>query len=239
MLKFYCLWKLFTFNDHGFLTSKLLRDQASRVVKNKVVMATEYRNEQDTNIVPLQDIEILVEQHPQEDNMNKNLTDNTNVNVESDNNEIIETDFYKTLNDIFIQKINEYSTVDVNNRPYLTSINKKPSAEELKTIDFIATKYINSLKCNGDVTLDIKALSKQCSTNVIINGKSETFMSDLTRYSCGIFQGDSLSVLCFILAINPLSFLLNKLKGYKMVSSSNRNTNITHLFFVDDLQLYA
>ena len=41
------------------------------------------------------------------------------------------------------------------NRPYLTSINKKPSAEELKTIDFIATKYINSLKCNGDVTLDI------------------------------------------------------------------------------------
>ena len=124
-------------------------------MKNKVVMATEYRNEQDTNIVPLQDIEILVEQHPQEDNMNKNLIDNTNVNVESDNNEIIETDLYKTLNDIFIQKINEYFTVDVDNRPYLTSINKKPSAEELKTIDFIATKYINSLKCNGDVTLDI------------------------------------------------------------------------------------
>ena len=41
------------------------------------------------------------------------------------------------------------------NRPYVTSINKKPSAEELKTIDFIATKYINLLKCNGDVTLNI------------------------------------------------------------------------------------
>ena len=141
--------------EHSFLPSKLLRDQASRVVKNKVVMAAEYRNKQDTNIVPLQDNEILVEQHPQEDNMNKNLIDNTNVNVESDNNEITETDLYKTLNDIFIQKINEYFTVDVDNRPYLTSINKKPSAEELKTIDFIATKYINSLKCNGDVTLDI------------------------------------------------------------------------------------
>ena len=118
-------------------------------------MAKEFRNEQDANIVLLQDIEILVEQHPQQDNMNKNLIDNTNVNVEFDNNEIIETDFYKTLNDIFIQKINEYSTTDVNNRPYLTSINKKPSAEELKTIDFIATKYINLLKCNGDVTLNI------------------------------------------------------------------------------------
>ena len=98
---------------------------------------------------------ILVEQHLQEDNMNEKLIDNTNVNVESDNNEIIEIDLYKTLNDIFIQKINEYFTVDVDNCPYLTSINKKPSAEKLKTIDFIATKYINSLKCNSDVTLDI------------------------------------------------------------------------------------
>ena len=99
--------------EYSFLTSKLLRDQASRVVKNKVVMAAEYRNKQDTNIVPLQDNEILVEQHPQEDNMNKNLIDNTNVNVESDNNEITETDLYKILSDIFIQKINECSTVDV------------------------------------------------------------------------------------------------------------------------------
>ena len=64
-------------------------------------------------------------------------------------------------------------------------------------------------------------------------------MSDLTRYLRGIFQGDSLSVLFFILTLNPLPFLLNKLKGYKMGSSSNRNTNITHLFFVDDLTLYA
>ena len=64
-------------------------------------------------------------------------------------------------------------------------------------------------------------------------------MSDLIRYLRGIFQGDSLSVLLFILAVNPLSFLLNKLKGYKMGSSSNRNTNITHLFFLNDLKLYA
>ena len=63
-------------------------------------------------------------------------------------------------------------------------------------------------------------------------------MSDLIRYLRGIFQGDSLSVLLFILAVNPLSILLNKLKGYKMGSSSNRNTNITHLFFVEDRKLY-
>ena len=68
-------------------------------------MATEYRNESDTNIVPPRDNEILVEQHPQEDNINGNLI-NTNVNVESDNNEIIETDLYKTLNNIFTENIN-------------------------------------------------------------------------------------------------------------------------------------
>ena len=97
-------------------------------MKNKVVIATEYRINQDTNIVPPQD---------------------------NDNNEIIETITIYNDNDIFIQKINEYSTVDVNNRPYLTSVNKKLSTEELKTINFIATKYIDSLKCIGDVTLDI------------------------------------------------------------------------------------
>ena len=43
--------------EYSCLTSKLLRDQ---LVKNKIVMATEYKNEQDTNIVPLQDNEILV-----------------------------------------------------------------------------------------------------------------------------------------------------------------------------------
>ena len=64
-------------------------------------------------------------------------------------------------------------------------------------------------------------------------------MSDLIRCLGGIFQGDSLSVLLFILAVNPLSILLNKFKVYKMGSSSNRNTNITHLFFVNDLKLYA
>ena len=108
--------------------------------------------------------------------MNENLTDNTNANVESDNNEIIEIGLYKTLNDIFIQKINEYSTVGVDNRPYLTSVNKKPSAEVLNMIDFIATKYIDSLKCDCDVTLDII-------DNVIYSAAIaiKTYLSDLSE----------------------------------------------------------
>ena len=93
--------------EYSFLTSKLLRDQASRVVKNKVIMGTEYRNDQDTNIVPPQDNEVLIEQQPQEANMNENLTDNTNVNLESDDNKIIKTGLYKTLNNIYIYTKNQ------------------------------------------------------------------------------------------------------------------------------------
>ena len=108
--------------------------------------------------------------------MNENLMDKTNVIIESDNNEITETGLHKILNNIFIQKINEYSTMDIDNHPYLTSVNKKPSAEELKTINFIATKYIDSLKCNGGVTLDII-------DNIIYSAAIavKTYLSDLSE----------------------------------------------------------
>ena len=53
----------------------------------------------------------------------------------------------------------------------------------------------------------------------------------------GIFQGDSLSVILFILTVNPLSFLLRNLKGYQY--GTEKNSNVTHNFFVDDLKLYA
>ena len=53
----------------------------------------------------------------------------------------------------------------------------------------------------------------------------------------GIFQGDSLSPLLFVMAMIPLSLLLNKEHfGYKF----NRNeAKINHLLFMDDLKLYA
>jgi hypothetical protein len=63
--------------------------------------------------------------------------------------------------------------------------------------------------------------------------------SDLIHYNKGVLQGDSLSVLLFVLAVNPLSFLLKQRKGYFMGSANERNLDITHLFFVDDLKLYS
>ena len=53
------------------------------------------------------------------------------------------------------------------------------------------------------------------------------------------FQGDSLSVVLFILCVIPLSLLLNKLQEYRIDTNVHREQNITNLFFVDDLKLHA
>ena len=75
-------------------------------------------------------------------------------------------------------------------------------------------------------------------TNVCINGEKDSYVSNTMKYLKGLFQGDSLSVLLFILSLNPMSFLLNKLKGYAFGKNGNRNEDITHLVFVDDLKIF-
>lgn len=52
-------------------------------------------------------------------------------------------------------------------------------------------------------------------------------------------QGDCLSLMMFVLCVNPLSHLLNQLHGYKVGPPGDRKTKLTHLFFVDDLKTYA
>ena len=68
-------------------------------------------------------------------------------------------------------------------------------------------------------------------------GKNETITSDAIKFLKGIFQRDSLSVLLFILTVNPLPFMLRNIKGYSY--GIERTNDITHNFFVDDLKLYA
>ena len=52
-----------------------------------------------------------------------------------------------------------------------------------------------------------------------------------------IYQGDSLLVIVFVLALNPLSHLLRSTKGYAY--GKNRHHQHTHNFFVYDLKLHA
>ena len=53
----------------------------------------------------------------------------------------------------------------------------------------------------------------------------------------GIFQGDSLSPILFVMALIPLSIVLNKTKvGYGLRKNRGK---ISHLLYMDDLKLYG
>ena len=53
----------------------------------------------------------------------------------------------------------------------------------------------------------------------------------------GVFQGDSLSLSVFVLALIPLSLILRKVKAAYKFSESKEKIN--HLLFMDDLKLYS
>ena len=58
-----------------------------------------------------------------------------------------------------------------------------------------------------------------------------------TKIKRGIFQGDALSPLPFIIALIPLNHILRKcIAGYKLSGSQEK---INHLMYMDDIQLFA
>ena len=83
----------------------------------------------------------------------------------------------------------------------------------------------------------IKQLMHKWKTQARLNGKTSDIQTDFISYLRGILQGDMLSLILFVLAVNPLSFLLNEHEGHQVGKTIKRN--FSRLFFVDDLKLYA
>ena len=69
---------------------------------------------------------------------------------------------------------------------------------------------------------------------MLCSGNSELGEVEIKR---GIFQGDFLSPLVFVLALIPLSLILRKAKAAYEFSESKEK--ISHLLFMDDLKLYS
>ena len=69
---------------------------------------------------------------------------------------------------------------------------------------------------------------------MLCSGNSELGKVEIKR---GIFQGDSLSPLVFVLALIPLSLILRKEKA--AYEFSEMKEKINHLLFMDGLKLYS
>ena len=72
-------------------------------------------------------------------------------------------------------------------------------------------------------------------TTLTLNHENGSIKIENIQIRRGIFQGNSLSPLLFIIALNPLSKILNKnFPGYDLDGIA-----VTHTFYMDDLKLYG
>ena len=73
-------------------------------------------------------------------------------------------------------------------------------------------KALQLVKLSPKIIRLIEKISKNWATVVSLRSENETIISDKIKYAKGIYQGDSLSVMLFILALNPLSYLIKQLR---------------------------
>ena len=85
----------------------------------------------------------------------------------------------------------------------------------------------------------VKILMTTWATKLRLQTEKETIETELIQYNTGVLQGDCLSLNLFVLSLNPLSYLLKQLPGYKVGPPDQRKNEISHLFYVDDLKTYA
>ena len=85
----------------------------------------------------------------------------------------------------------------------------------------------------------ILRLMELWATKVNLFAEGTNIETESINYLTGVLQGDCLSLMLFILSVNPLSFMLSLLPGYNIGKRNSSKVNMAHLFFVDDLKTFA
>ena len=97
-------------------------------------------------------------------------------------------------------------------------------------------KCLQMYKIHPVLITFIEESMSQWKTSMMLVHKEGVLETGPIRIKRGIFQGDSLSPLLFTMSLNPLSQeLQNTGYGYKL----DEQTNINHMFYVDDQKLYG
>ena len=97
---------------------------------------------------------------------------------------------------------------------------------------------LKAINCPSCIQRSIELFSKYWATVLELRMTGKVVKSTPVKYNRGLFQGDSLSPLLFCLAIDPISQILNRTKGYSLWHHGERKT-ISHMLHMDDLKIYA
>ena len=106
-----------------------------------------------------------------------------------------------------------------------------------KAYDMVPHSWIlKTLELVGRARTIVELLKRSMKSwrTVLFSGKNRPGKVNIRR---GIFQGDSLSSLLFVVALIPVTIILRTLKqGYSFGKGKER---LNHLLFMDDLKLYG
>ena len=96
-------------------------------------------------------------------------------------------------------------------------------------------KVLQMYKISPTIINFLTVSMKEWKTNLYLNHAQSSTVCENINIKCGIFQGDSFSLLLFCLALVPLSYELNNTDyGYNIYEEK-----ISPLFYMGDLKLYG
>ena len=94
-------------------------------------------------------------------------------------------------------------------------------------------------KVTDRIIIAIANIMKAWKTELNLPTSDKTIYIGKMLYRKELLKGDYLSIILFILSLNPCSYLLNETERYKMGVNEERNKNLMHLLFVDDMKQYT
>nr|CAH7732997.1 unnamed protein product [Callosobruchus chinensis] len=103
----------------------------------------------------------------------------------------------------------------------------------------LIVRWLACLSVDDQIAGCIKQLMPLWKTRFAITSSETRVRTELVSFKRGVFQGDSLSPLLFCISLLPLSIALKNTKGYSCGAPNRRRHQVTHLFYMDDLKLYA